>query len=84
MLFFFTSPSLVVHHPSIANTNVSHTMAASGNEVGLITYPAIVNIATLVVFFVYLIISIWLIFRQGLGRSSPWIWLTLLAICGKF
>ena len=56
-------------------------MAASGNDVGLITYPAIVNIATLVVFFVYLIISIWLIIRQGLGRSSPWIWLSLLAIC---
>ncbi|USP78251.1 hypothetical protein yc1106_05525 [Curvularia clavata] len=56
-------------------------MAASSNDAGLITYPAIVNIATLVVFFVYLIISIWLIFRQGLGRSSPWIWLTLLSIC---
>lgn len=56
-------------------------MAISSNDAGLITYPAIVNIATLVVFFVYLIISIWLIIRQGLGRSSPWIWLSLLAIC---
>ncbi|KAL6711474.1 hypothetical protein ACN47E_004408 [Coniothyrium glycines] len=46
-----------------------------------ITYPAIVNIITLVVFFVYTIISIWLIKRQGLGRSTPWIWLTLLGIC---
>jgi hypothetical protein len=47
----------------------------------LIAYPAIVNIFTLVTFFVYLVISIWLIARQGLGRNSPWIWLTLLAVC---
>lgn len=44
-------------------------------------YGAIVNIVTLNVFFVYLCLSIYLIFRQGLGRSSPWIWLSLLAIC---
>lgn len=44
-------------------------------------YGAIVNIVTLVIFFVFLCISIYLIARQGLGRSSPWIWLSLLAIC---
>jgi hypothetical protein len=48
---------------------------------GLVTYPAIVNIFTLVTFFVYLLISIYLIARQGLGRSSPWLWLALLAVC---
>jgi hypothetical protein len=44
-------------------------------------YGAIVNIVTLIVFFVYLCLSLYLIARQGLGRSSPWIWLSLLAIC---
>ncbi|KAI4646953.1 hypothetical protein J4E93_005177 [Alternaria ventricosa] len=56
-------------------------MVSSQNEVGIVTYPATVNIATLVVFFLYLLVSIWLIIRQGLGHSSPWIWLTLLSIC---
>lgn len=56
-------------------------MGTSSSDTGLITYPAIVNIATLIIFFVYLVVSIWLIFRQGLGRSSPWIWLTLLSVC---
>jgi hypothetical protein len=42
---------------------------------------AIVNIATLVVFFIYLCLSLYLIARQGLGHSMPWIWLSLLAIC---
>jgi hypothetical protein len=44
-------------------------------------YGAIVNIVTLVVFSIYLCISLYLIARQGLGRSMPWIWLTLLAVC---
>lgn len=44
-------------------------------------YGAIVNIVTLVVFFVYLNLSVYLCARQGLGRSAPWIWLMLLAIC---
>ncbi|KAJ8119151.1 hypothetical protein OPT61_g43 [Boeremia exigua] len=44
-------------------------------------YPGIVNIVTLVVFFVYLVISLYLILRQGLGRSWPWIWLTTLCVC---
>ncbi|KAF1935335.1 hypothetical protein EJ02DRAFT_361752 [Clathrospora elynae] len=46
-----------------------------------ITEAATVNIVTLVIFFVYLCLSIYLIVRQGLGRSSPWIWLTLLSVC---
>ncbi|RMZ70341.1 cytochrome p450 [Pyrenophora seminiperda CCB06] len=65
----------------LTKTNVSPSMVTSQNEVGLITYPAIVNIATLVIFFVYLVVSIYLVFRQGLGHSSPWIWLTILSIC---
>jgi hypothetical protein len=44
-------------------------------------YGAIVNIVTLIVFFIYLCVSLYLIARQGLGRSMPWIWLTLLAVC---
>jgi hypothetical protein len=44
-------------------------------------YPGIVNVVTLVVFFIYLVISIYLILRQGLGRSWPWIWLTTLCVC---
>jgi hypothetical protein len=44
-------------------------------------YGAIVNVVTLVVFCIYLVLSIWLIIRQGLGRSAPWIWLTLLSVC---
>lgn len=46
-----------------------------------LTYPAVVNVITLVVFFVYTLISLWLIARQGLGRSTPWIWLSLLGVC---
>jgi hypothetical protein len=82
-LFVPTSPVSFHSHPTliIQNPNVSTSMVSSSNDVGLITYPATVNIATLVVFFLYLVISIWLIFRQGLGRSTPWIWLTLLSIC---
>jgi hypothetical protein len=47
----------------------------------VLLYGAIVNIVTLIVFFIYLCISIYLIARQGLGQSSPWIWLSLLAAC---
>jgi hypothetical protein len=46
-----------------------------------IKYPVVVNIVTLVVFFLYLLISIYLVIRQGLGRSWPWIWLLLLSVC---
>ncbi|KAH8722593.1 hypothetical protein GQ44DRAFT_741581 [Phaeosphaeriaceae sp. PMI808] len=44
-------------------------------------YGATVNIVTLIIFFIYLCLSIYLICRQGLGRSAPWIWLTLLSLC---
>jgi hypothetical protein len=47
----------------------------------VLPYGAIVNIVTLIVFFIYLCLSLFLISRQGLGQSSPWIWLSLLAIC---
>ncbi|CAA9961457.1 hypothetical protein PTNB73_04836 [Pyrenophora teres f. teres] len=56
-------------------------MVTLQNEVGLITYPAIVNIATLVIFFFYLVVSLFLVVRQGLGHSSPWIWIAILSIC---
>ena len=44
-------------------------------------YPGIVNIVTLIVFFVYIVLSLYLILRQGLGRSWPWIWITILCVC---
>lgn len=44
-------------------------------------YGGIVNIVTLVLFAIYLCLSVYLIARQGLGRSSPWIWLSLLSMC---
>jgi hypothetical protein len=47
----------------------------------VLPYGGIVNIVTLVLFAIYLFLSTYLIARQGLGRSSPWIWLSLLAIC---
>jgi len=47
----------------------------------VLTYGAIVNIITLIIFFIYTCIAIYLIARQGLGRSSPWIWLMLLGVC---
>lgn len=46
-----------------------------------LSFAAIVNLITLVIFFIYTCIASWLIFRQGLGRSAPWIWLLLLGIC---
>jgi hypothetical protein len=47
----------------------------------VLRYGAIVNTVTIIIFLSYLCIAIYLIARQGLGRSSPWIWLALLAIC---
>jgi hypothetical protein len=38
----------------------------------MIQYSAIVNIVTLVIFFVYLCVAIHLAFRHGLGHSVPW------------
>lgn len=47
----------------------------------VIRYGSIVNIITLIVFSPYLCISILLIVRQGLGRSWPWVWITMLSLC---
>lgn len=47
----------------------------------VLSYGAIVNIVTIVIFLIYLGLSIYLIVRQGLGRSSPWIWLMILSVC---
>ncbi|CBX98857.1 hypothetical protein LEMA_P080960.1 [Plenodomus lingam JN3] len=66
------------HHNSFVShnfLNVSPSMAVA------LRYAAIVNIITLIIYFIYTCISIWLVFRQGLGRSAPWIWLTLLGAC---
>lgn len=41
----------------------------------------IVNVVTLIIFFIYLCLALYLILRQGLGRSSPWIWITILCVC---
>ena len=74
-------PSLILqhrHHSLLPRFRVVLHVSLS---MDVIQYAAIVNIVTLVVFFIYLCLSIFLIIRQGLGRSSPWIWLMLLAIC---
>jgi hypothetical protein len=74
--------------PSSAGDDISKTrLSASQYQLHallpmvLIKYPVVVNIVTLVVFFLYLLISIYLVIRQGLGRSWPWIWLLLLSVC---
>ncbi|KAF2126724.1 hypothetical protein P153DRAFT_68711 [Dothidotthia symphoricarpi CBS 119687] len=69
-IYVFVIPS----PPTYLTPNASIPMAVP-------RYGAIVNIVTIIVFFPYLCISIWLIIRQGLGRSWPWVWLMLLALC---
>ena len=74
-----TSPNNI-SHPSPLTSSADFLHVAQSPMAPLI-YPAIVNIVTLIIFFIYLCISIYLIARQGLGRSSPWIWLMLLSVC---
>ncbi|KAF2867595.1 hypothetical protein BDV95DRAFT_502446 [Massariosphaeria phaeospora] len=47
----------------------------------MLRYPAIVNITTLVIYFLYLCVSVYLVARHGLGRNYPWICLVVLALC---
>lgn len=44
-------------------------------------YGGIVNVVTLVVYFVYLCIAIWLAARHGLGHNYPWICIIVLSLC---
>jgi hypothetical protein len=46
-----------------------------------VLYGGIVNIVTLIVFFFYLLIAIWLAVRQGLGHNYPWICMVVLSLC---
>jgi hypothetical protein len=44
-------------------------------------YGAYVNIVTLVVYFTYLCLAIYLSVRQGLGHNFPWICMIVLSLC---
>lgn len=46
-----------------------------------VIYGGVVNIITLVIFFIYLLISIWLAVRHGLGHNYPWICIIVLSLC---
>lgn len=54
-------------------------MARNGD--GGLLYGAIVNIVTLVIYFIYLCIALWLSIRQGLGHNFPWICMVILSLC---
>jgi len=51
------------------------------DAMGHVTYAEIVNIVTLIVYFLYLCVAIWVAVRHGLGRSAPWICLIVLSLC---
>jgi len=82
-----TSPSSAEHDPNsrsdllVSRLHDVYHASSTALMVQPLRYASIVNIVTLVVFFVYLVISLYLILRQGLGRSWPWVWLTLLCVC---
>ncbi|KAF2686911.1 hypothetical protein K458DRAFT_363311 [Lentithecium fluviatile CBS 122367] len=44
-------------------------------------YGAYVNIVTLVIYFIYLCIAVYLSIRQGLGHNFPWICMVVLSLC---
>jgi hypothetical protein len=44
-------------------------------------YGAYVNIVTLVIYFTYLCLAIYLSIRQGLGHNFPWICIAILSLC---
>ncbi|KAF2748826.1 hypothetical protein M011DRAFT_399999 [Sporormia fimetaria CBS 119925] len=46
-----------------------------------IRYGGIVNIVTLVLFFVFLCLALCLVVRHGLGHNYPWICIVILCLC---
>jgi hypothetical protein len=44
-------------------------------------YGGIVNVVTLIIYFVYLCLAIWLTARHGLGHNYPWICIMILSLC---
>jgi hypothetical protein len=46
-----------------------------------LVYGAVVNVATLIIYFIYLCIAIWLSVRQGLGHNFPWMCMIVLSLC---
>ncbi|KAF1972584.1 hypothetical protein BU23DRAFT_599630 [Bimuria novae-zelandiae CBS 107.79] len=46
-----------------------------------LAYGATVNIITLIIYFIYLCIAVWLSVRQGLGHNFPWICIIVLSLC---
>ncbi|OAG10078.1 uncharacterized protein CC84DRAFT_1081959 [Paraphaeosphaeria sporulosa] len=48
---------------------------------GPLVYGAVVNVATLIIYFIYFCIAVWLAIRQGLGHNFPWICMIILSLC---
>ncbi|KAL5381048.1 hypothetical protein PMIN06_006955 [Paraphaeosphaeria minitans] len=48
---------------------------------GTLVYGAVVNVATLIVYFIYFCIATLLAVRQGLGHNFPWICMIILSLC---
>ena len=46
-----------------------------------VLYGGVVNIVTLIIYFIYLCLAIWLALRQGLGHNYPWICMIVLSLC---
>lgn len=46
-----------------------------------LTYGGIVNIVTLIMYFIYLCVASFLSIRQGLGHNFPWICMVVLSLC---
>ncbi|KAF2710043.1 hypothetical protein K504DRAFT_378129 [Pleomassaria siparia CBS 279.74] len=47
----------------------------------MVSYGGVVNIVTLVIYFIYCCLSFYCAVRHGLGRSTPWICLIVLSLC---
>ncbi|CAI6332753.1 unnamed protein product [Periconia digitata] len=47
----------------------------------VLAYGGVVNACTMVVYFIYMLIAIWLSIKQGLGHNFPWICITILSAC---
>ena len=56
-------------------------MLTHGHDAAMVSYPGIVNIATLIIYFIYLCVAIYVAVRHGLGHSTPWICLIVLSLC---
>ncbi|PVI01070.1 hypothetical protein DM02DRAFT_525776 [Periconia macrospinosa] len=46
----------------------------------ILPYGGIVNVCTMIIYFIYMLIAIWLSIKQGLGHNFPWICITILSV----